>query len=274
MSLRQDLAYLLADRFGVLRGGGPYRMAMRERGDRVDFIIAGPRGTRRLAVRGSTSDAQVYLDVFHHRAYETARFAQQAALDAAYRAILADGGVPLIIDAGANVGAASLWFRDAWPDAAVLAIEPEGANHAECARRLDGDPRAHALRAAVAGADGEVAVVDAGLDAWGFRTVAATAGAASVPALTIPSLVAAAQTRWPGARPFIAKIDIEGFETDVFAADTGWIDSFALVIVELHDWMLPGTAGARPVIGALAARDRDFLIKGENVFSFRNDRVG
>ena len=52
--------------------------------------------------------------------------------------------------------------------------------------------------------------------------------------------------------------------------DTGWIDDFALIIVELHDWMLPGQGSSRPVTAALAARDRDFLIKGENVFSFRN----
>lgn len=272
MSVRERLAYLLADRLGVLRGGGPYRMAMRRQGPGVDLIVAGQQATRRLRVRGETSDAQVYLDVFHHRAYETARFAQQAALDAAYRAILAGGGTPLIIDAGANVGAASLWFRDAWPKAAVLAVEPEGGNHAELAQRLAGDPLAHPLRAAVAGTDGDVAVVDAGLDAWGFRTVAAEAGATTVPALTIASLIATARERWPAAVPFIAKIDIEGFETDVFAADTGWIDAFALVIVELHDWMLPGSASARPVIAALAARDRDFLIRGENVFSFRNDR--
>jgi FkbM family methyltransferase len=264
------LAYLLADRFGIVRGGGPYRMAMRRRGGGVDFIVQRPDGSRvRHRVRGDTSDAQVMLDVFHHRSYDTSGFRQHAALMSAYHAIVAQGAVPLIVDAGANIGAATLYYRDCFPAAAIVAVEPEAGNFAELARHVGSDALTMPLRAALSDSDGALAVVDAGLDSWGFRTAAAVGGANEIPALSVPSVVARAAERW-NAVPFILKCDIEGFEETVFAGDTGWIDHFALVIVELHDWMLPGQGSSRPVTRALAARDRDFLIKGENVFSFRN----
>lgn len=267
--LREQLGYALADKFGMFRGGGRYRMAMRRSPAAVDLLIEGPNGLQRRSTRPATSDAQVFLDVFHHLAYDTARFAQDASLAAAYAAIRARGATPLIIDAGANVGAASLYYRDTYPAAAVVAVEPEAGNYAELARNLVGDVLALPLRAAIAGNDGAVAVVDAGLDSWGFRTEAASAGAATVPAHSVPTLIALAREHW-AIEPFIIKIDIEGFETDLFSGDVSWIDAFALVVVELHDWMLPGTASSRPVVAALAARNRDFLIRGENIFSFRN----
>jgi hypothetical protein len=70
--------------------------------------------------------------------------------------------------------------------------------------------------------------------------------------------------------PFIAKIDIEGAEADLFAANTGWVQSFDLVIIELHDWMLPGQGTSRNFLKCIANLDRDFLHIGENIFSIRN----
>lgn len=43
-----------------------------------------------------------------------------------------------------------------------------------------------------------------------------------------------------------------------------------LMIVELHDWMLPRTANSANFLKAVAARNRDFVFRGENVFSIRN----
>ncbi len=42
-------------------------------------------------------------------------------------------------------------------------------------------------------------------------------------------------------RRFI-KIDIAGFEEDLFSKCTEWIDAFPVLMVELHDGMLPGEA--------------------------------
>ena len=73
-----------------------------------------------------------------------------------------------------------------------------------------------------------------------------------------------------GYTPFLAKIDIEGAEADLFSRDTDWIDQFPLIIVELHDWLLPKQGTSRNFLRCIAARNRDFVYLGENIFSIRN----
>jgi hypothetical protein len=76
--------------------------------------------------------------------------------------------------------------------------------------------------------------------------------------------------------PFLCKIDIEGGERELFAEQTGWIDCFPLLVIELHDWLLPGQGVSRHFLREMAVRDRDFVYRGENVFSIANrlDAVG
>jgi hypothetical protein len=79
------------------------------------------------------------------------------------------------------------------------------------------------------------------------------------------------EKRSAGAVPFIAKIDIEGAERDLFQEPTAWVDHFPLLIVELHDWLLPKQRTSEPFLKCVSQRDRDFVHIGENVFSIRND---
>ena len=69
--------------------------------------------------------------------------------------------------------------------------------------------------------------------------------------------------------PFIIKIDIEGFESELFSKNTEWIDMFPLVIIELHDWMLPKTANSNNFLKEISKLDRDFLYFNENIFSIK-----
>jgi len=40
--------------------------------------------------------------------------------------------------------------------------------------------------------------------------------------------------------PFIAKIDIEGAEFDLFRENLEWVDATPIITIELHDWHTPG----------------------------------
>jgi hypothetical protein len=68
--------------------------------------------------------------------------------------------------------------------------------------------------------------------------------------------------------PLILKIDIEGGEDALFNGNTDWLSKFPLVIIELHDWMLPFSGSSRNFIKAVAQHDFDFVYRGENVFLF------
>jgi hypothetical protein len=73
-----------------------------------------------------------------------------------------------------------------------------------------------------------------------------------------------------GTVPFLLKIDIEGAEADLFSNNLEPFMAFYLVIVELHDWLLPGLANSRNFLAWHASSNRDFVYHGENVFSIDN----
>ena len=70
--------------------------------------------------------------------------------------------------------------------------------------------------------------------------------------------------------PLICKIDIEGGESDLFRANDAWIDQFPLIIIELHDWLLPGTSNSKNFLSAISKRNFDIVYRGENMFCFNN----
>ncbi len=67
----------------------------------------------------------------------------------------------------------------------------------------------------------------------------------------------------------VAKIDIEGFENELFSANTDWVDDVQALVVETHDWMLPGQAVANNLLSVISQKPRDFVIHGEHIISFR-----
>ncbi len=70
--------------------------------------------------------------------------------------------------------------------------------------------------------------------------------------------------------PYIIKIDIEGFESNLFSENCEWINLFPIIIIELHDWMIPKGKTSYNFLNAIAPLDRDFICLGENIFSISN----
>ena len=71
--------------------------------------------------------------------------------------------------------------------------------------------------------------------------------------------------------PFFLKVDIEGYEKQLFSGSPEWPEMFKVLAIETHDWMLPGQACSSSLLAELGGRDRDLLFRGENLFSVRND---
>jgi FkbM family methyltransferase len=221
------------------------------------------RGAGTLTMRSHSSDASVVRQVFRAKEYDLDKFPQSHEVDRAYRRILDAGKTPIVIDAGANMGASAVWFSRRFPDARVIAIEPEPGNAAICRRNIAGFPNVQLIEAALGGASGAVSL-SIGSEDWAYQTTRAESGD-GVPLVTIPEIVA----QVPNGQLFCAKIDIEGFESDVFASNVGWLDEVNVVMVEPHDWMLPGKGSSRAMQGALAARPFEVLISGENLIYVR-----
>ncbi|KQN21262.1 hypothetical protein ASE86_14965 [Sphingomonas sp. Leaf33] len=212
-------------------------------------------------LRRQDTDLLAIRQVLVDREYDLAGLAQMDRLRAIYAAHLARGRRPVIIDAGANIGAASLWFASVFPDAAIVAVEPEPANAAIARLNLAALPHARLVEAAIGAAPGTVGLRTVENQGWAARTHRDTGGEGGIAVVTVPDLVAAV----PQGRPFIVKVDIEGFESDLFDRNIAWVEQAAAIIVEPHDWMLPGAGTSQALQAALFGKGREVLISGENL---------
>ena len=174
----------------------------------------------------------------------------------------------LIIDAGANIGASSVYFSTAYPDCKVLAIEPEKHNCNMLRMNSRGMP-IEIYEAALGNKPGKLYLQDPGRSSWGFRV--GEQGEYQVDVVTIEELIEKAGNN---ALPFILKIDIEGGEQALFETESEWLNWFGLVVIELHDWMLPGSGSSNNFIRNLARHNFDILHRGENLFCFNNSILG
>jgi FkbM family methyltransferase len=224
---------------------------------------------RQLTYRENTSDEKVIQQVFKAQHYNLGRLARHKEILSFFQSIHLAGRRPLIIDAGANIGASSVYLALTFPEAQIVAIEPEPGNFALLQANVEG-LNVRCLQAAIGSNSGSTRLVDPGIGAWGYRTDS-SGGGIEVPKLAMSQLFQ--EYAEPMYHPFLVKIDIEGGESDLFATDTAWVERTAIVIVELHDWLLPGQRTALPFLRCVSALDRDFVHIGENVFSIDN-RLG
>lgn len=223
---------------------------------------------RPFIYRKGTSDEGVISQVLKHNDYTFSRLRRGAELTELCDQLAAGDRAPLIVDAGANIGASAVYFSCSFPKARLIAIEPERGNFDLLQLNTSGLP-VECLHAALAARRGTLTVTDPGEGNWGFRTGASGEGGKAVhtvDCVTLNDLY----TSHANCVPFIAKIDIEGGEAELFTVNTEWVDLTPIIIIELHDWLMPKSANSRAFLQCIAGRDRDFVLIGENVFSIAN----
>jgi FkbM family methyltransferase len=174
-----------------------------------------------------------------------------------YRPIASLDGIKLIIDCGANIGAAAYYLLHRYPSARLIAVEPDRENCSLCERNLASfGARARVIRAAVWPECRPVRVVpeSRALGAWALRVEAAPDG--DIDGLTIPAILA----RCGVAPPIdILKIDIEGAEADVFSGGSkDWLGVTRHIAIELH-----GASPRESFDSALAAFHHERRESGE-----------
>jgi FkbM family methyltransferase len=179
-------------------------------------------------------------------------------LERRYRSIVNSGGRPVIVNAGGYIGLSALWFAREWPAAEIVSVEPDPGNLVMLRQNLEGR-RGHTIIEAALGCGHGRAIILNGDEGCAIRTERAEAG---VEIVTVDDAVA----RVPSGEPFICNIDIEGFEKDLFAANTSWIDRFALVIIEPHDWREPGAVLSGNFRREMAARPYDMFTRDGSLF--------
>jgi FkbM family methyltransferase len=215
----------------------------------------------------SKSDKGVIHQIFIKKHYEMTRLSRSADIISEYLRILSLGRTSLIIDCGANIGASPFWFAKSFPNARIYALEPEAHNYELLQLNCGSFPNITSERGAISCRNETLYVEDPGGGDWGFRTTANPGlEKDSAPAYSIASI----QRRFEATDLFLVKIDVEGGEPRLFESNCEWIQQTMVIIIELHDWLLPKSASSQNFSKALSQYNRDFVIQGDNVFSIRN----
>lgn len=136
----------------------------------------------------------------------------------------------LIVDVGANVGYTAIFLSTLFPDANVLAIEPEAGNFSVLCENAQFYPRITPIQAALWHRPANLQITNDADRSWTFRVQEGGAVEGSkIRVLTIPELIE------KHGRIDILKLDIEGAELPLFSeAPVDWLEEIHGVIIETH----------------------------------------
>jgi len=229
----------------VMKGSDAMRLALLEDAPQKIEIFLTNIG-KGISLRGNSTDVACFEKVFLGNEYR----------------LPYELSPRLIIDAGANVGMATLYFASRYPNATVVAIEPELSNFRMLQRNCAGLDNAVLVRAALWPDNGKLKI-NSSNEAWAFSVseIGSSATSSEVPAITIDDLL----RRFDVSKIDLLKLDIEGAELELFSrAAANWIDRVEHIAIELHDRIRPGCAQA--FYSSLASREFLQEVKGENIF--------
>ena len=198
---------------------------------RIEDPVAGG-----LLIRLRTSDISVAAKILLEREYELPLRRTPA----------------VIVDAGAYTGISSRWLAGRFPNARVVALEPDPDNFELLERNVRGVSRIEPLHEALWLVDEPlyVSVPDAG--AWASevgRTGQVDRRVEGVSPITL--------MRRLGLESIdLLKLDVEGAEYELFSDGTdAWLPRVRAIAVEVHDDLRPGSRAA------LLAACRDFSVR-------------
>jgi FkbM family methyltransferase len=214
--------------------------------------MAGP-----VFFRARTSDVSTFRQIFVHKAY----------------AINLDFYPETIIDAGANIGLAAIYFADRFPEAKVISIEPEKSNFSLLEKNIGNYKNIIAKNKALSSLPNEVInIVDRGFGKWGFITEFGEIGQNDKIVDTIETTSIGQIMQQNGLATIdILKIDIEGAEKKLFESDFElWLPKTRCLIIELHDWIYEGAS--KTFFKAISNYNFNFHQRGENLVFINTDQ--
>jgi len=210
------------------------------------FTIWVPYLRRSIMIRGLTSDRWVLDSVIVRHEYRGfVRFTPRR-----------------IIDAGANIGCATVYWKSLFPDAEVLALEPDEENFRMVVENTRGLSRVTVEKAGLWSHSTHLRVIDP--HAWKYSLQVVEDSSGKIRATCVESI--------PNERGWdfvdVLKLDIEGGEVAVLSGNVeAWIHRVNVLIIELHPSIAP--TGTRLLCKALSQEDFQLSWRGEDLIATR-----
>jgi FkbM family methyltransferase len=167
-----------------------------------------------------------------------------------------------IIDAGANIGCASVYWKSRFPNASIVALEPDPENHSIALKNVEGLADVVVLKAGLWSSRTRLRITNP--DAWKYAIRVEECESGGIQSESVESILSS--FAWPQVD--VLKMDIEGSEVEVLSNNIdGWIHRVNTLIIELHQDIAPG--GARALCAALAKEDFRISWRGEDLVATR-----
>jgi FkbM family methyltransferase len=212
------------------------------------------------------ADFTMVDQIFYSEDYSLEKFLRNNEVSQYYKNILKKNLKPLIIDCGAHIGLATKYFSLIYPHSKLICIEPVIDNFNQAKINNLEYHNVEFLNKAVGAEDGRGSIDNSKLGNNAYRINRNEEGDINI--ISVNSIL---KNLKEDIIPFIIKIDIEGFENELFSKNTEWVDNFPIIIIELHDWMLPKSSNSGNFLSSISKKNRDFLYSGENIFSIKNE---
>jgi FkbM family methyltransferase len=204
--------------FGYARGAALLLASRRPStlGKRMEVMLPGTDIP--LTLRLGTSDISVFKEIFSDLEYGW----------------VFNTSPSVIVDVGGYIGLSAAFFAHTYPEATIIAIEPDARNYELLMLNTARFPNVHAVRAAVWKESGTISLTDPGSGAWGLQVSEShspVAGGDLVRAVTIDEI----RKEFGLDRIHLLKVDVEGSEKEIFSTADSWISSVDAICIELHD---------------------------------------
>lgn len=216
----------LIKRFGVSNAWRLYNSGKVKSGElTIEFKAA----KYPVSLRYNTSDIDVFYQVYYHNYYSFN-----------YDYYLKE--IKTIVDGGANIGLASTYFKGLFPNATIIAVEPETSNYQQLLKNTKSYSGIHCEQAGIWNKTAFLKVEDKfNSGNWGFVVEEVIDEKESnVKGISIDDII----KKYNLQDIDILKLDIEGAELELFQENYQWLSKVKMLIIETHDFMRKGTSKA------------------------------
>ena len=205
------------------------------------LLIKVPHLSTKVLLRNNPSDIQVFTQVFIQQEYN----------------VRIDKEIKTIIDCGANIGLASLFFLSKFPDARIIAIEPEENNFHILKQNLKYYKNVTCIKKGLWNKAANLEIIDNGWGEAGFVIEESPIPSEkTIQAISIEEII----DQFHLSEIDILKIDIEGSEEQVFLNASKWINKINIIFCEIHENLKPGLTNK---IESQLNSDFNFIMHGE-----------
>jgi len=175
-----------------------------------------------LTIRPHTTDLWTVMETFERQVYLP---------------LCSRPDAEVIVDLGANIGDAAVFFAQRYPQAKIIAVECDEASFQLLLTNIKPYPNVIPIKAAIWGESVRLSLqAGPGENAVYVSDQQGVCPSKTVDGLTMEALMKAHHIETID----ILKVDIEGAEKNLFEHDCAWLATVQTIGIEFHDWRIKG----------------------------------